>query len=159
LIRQRTRLADIDKELHKGTVNGGVKSSFSWSEIAEWIGAPPDVVRATVDEYNAFCDRGHDEIFAKDRQYLSPLRVPPYYAIRCYSAFLGTIGGIRINHYMEVLNRADDPIKGLYAAGVDTGGWESDSYNCILSGSTFGFAINSGRIAGEKAARYALRMT
>ena len=52
---------------------------------------------------------------------------------------------------MEVLNSEDNPISGLYAAGVDTGGWEGDNDNVILSGTTFGFAINSGRIAGENA--------
>ena len=55
---------------------------------------------------------------------------------------------------MEVLDRDDNPISGLYAAGVDTGGWESDTYNAVLSGTTFGFALNSGRIAGENAAVY-----
>jgi glycine/D-amino acid oxidase-like deaminating enzyme len=42
---------------------------------------------------------------------------------------------------------------GLYAAGVDTGGWESTTYCAILSGSTLGFAINSGRIAAENAVK------
>jgi fumarate reductase flavoprotein subunit len=55
---------------------------------------------------------------------------------------------------MEVLNDQDKPIPGLYAAGVDTGGWESDTYCIILAGATFGFAVNSGRIAGENAAKY-----
>ena len=88
------------------------------------------------------------------QKYLVALRTPPYYAIRCYSSFFGTIGGIKINHHMEVLNHEDNPIPGLYAAGVDTGGWEAENYNAILSGTTFGFAINSGRIAGENAADY-----
>ena len=57
---------------------------------------------------------------------------------------------------MQVLDNKFDPIPGVYAVGVDTGGWESDTYNAILSGSTLGFAINSGRIAGENATRYAL---
>ena len=82
------------------------------------------------------------------------LRNPPYYAIKCCLGFLGTIGGIKINPHMEVLNQQDNPIPGLYAAGVDTGGWESYTYCSLLSGSTFGFAINSGRIAGENAANY-----
>jgi fumarate reductase flavoprotein subunit len=59
---------------------------------------------------------------------------------------------------MEVLDLKDRPIQGLYAAGVDTGGWESDTYCARLSGSTFGFAINSGRIAGENAAGYVLNI-
>ena len=40
------------------------------------------------------------------------------------------------------------------AVGSDTGGWESGSYCGILSRMTFGFAINSGRIAGENGANH-----
>jgi fumarate reductase flavoprotein subunit len=97
-------------------------------------------------------------MFIKDPKYLLPLRTPPYYAIKCYSGFLGTIGGIKINHNMEVINHQDNPILGLYAAGVDTGGWQGNTYaGRDLPGSAFGFAINSGRIAGENAANYVLR--
>ena len=96
-------------------------------------------------------------LLLKDRRYLFPLRNPPYYALKCYQGFLGTIGGIKINHHMEVLDQQDDPIHGLYAAGSITGGWESDTYCLRLSGSAFGFALNSGRIAGENAAVYMRR--
>ncbi|MFC1942942.1 hypothetical protein ACFLWU_07020 [Chloroflexota bacterium] len=57
-----------------------------------------------------------------------------------------------MNQDMEVLDHEDNSIPGLYATGIDAGGWESDSYCSFLSGSAFGFAINSGRIAGENAA-------
>jgi fumarate reductase flavoprotein subunit len=60
---------------------------------------------------------------------------------------------------MEVLDGRDEPIKGLYAAGNDTGGWETDTYNIHLCGTTFGFAVNSGRIAGENAAAWAVTCT
>jgi fumarate reductase flavoprotein subunit len=55
---------------------------------------------------------------------------------------------------MEVLNHQDDTIPGLFGAGTDVGGWEPRTYNAHLSGSTFGFPLNSGRIAGENAAYY-----
>jgi len=42
----------------------------------------------------------------------------------------------------------------FYAAGNDAGGWESDTYNYVLSGTALAFAINSARIAGENAAGY-----
>jgi fumarate reductase flavoprotein subunit len=44
----------------------------------------------------------------------------------------------------------------LKYAGNDTGGFESNTYNVLLPGSTYGYAINSGRIAGESAAKYIL---
>ena len=76
--------------------------------------------------------------------------------MRSYPGMLTTMGGIRINERMEVVDKNDNPIPGLFAGGNDTGGWEPDTYNINLSGSTFAIAINSGRIAGESAADYAL---
>jgi fumarate reductase flavoprotein subunit len=148
---------EFEKDLQSEIDKGNAKISNSWSEIADWIGVVPEVLKATVVEYNGFCDRGHDEMFTKDPKYLLPLRTPPYYAIKCYSGFLGTIGGIKINHHMQVINQQNNPIPGLYAAGVDTGGWQGNTYaGRDLPGSAFGFAINSGRIAGENAATYSL---
>ena len=132
------------------------KNQESWEKIAKWMGADPKVLENTIKEYNSFCDKGHDKIFVKDKKHLKPLRTPPYHAIKTYSGYYNTIGGIKINQYMEVLDKQDRPIPGLYAAGVDTGGWSAETYNANLSGMTFSFALNSGRIAGENAADYAL---
>lgn len=146
----------LDQDLQAQVDKGMVKISPSWSGIAEFIGVPRKVLQNTIDEYTLSCDHGHDEIFAKDREYLIPLRTPPYYAIKCGLGMVTTHGGPKINHRMEVLNLEDTPIRGLYAAGVETGGTDADTYNVLLSGHSFGFTINSGRIAGENAARYAM---
>ena len=146
----------VDKELRLQVDKGRVKISDAWDEIAKWIGVVPEVLKSTIDEYNSSCDRGYDEIFVKDRRYLLPLLTPPYYAIQCCLNLLTTHGGIKVNRHMEVLSHQDSPIKGLYAAGVETGGTDSDTYNVNLTGHSFGFTINSGRIAGESAARYVL---
>jgi fumarate reductase flavoprotein subunit len=144
------------KELEEQDRKGNVKIAGSWDEIARWAGLDPGRLKATIDEYNTICDKGYDPVFNKDRVYLRPLRTPPYYAMRSRPGMLTTMGGIRINEHMEVVDKNDDPIPGLFAGGADTGGWEPDNYNINLAGSTFGLAINSGRIAGESAARYAL---
>jgi fumarate reductase flavoprotein subunit len=151
---QGNKLPGLERELRALVARGLVKISDSWDAIADWMGTDPGALKTTIEEYNSACDCGHDSIFAKDRSYLLPLRTPPYYAIRCRACFLSTLGGIKINEHMEVLDQQDNPIPGLYAAGVDVGGWESDTYCDRLSGSAFGFAVNSGRIAGENAARY-----
>jgi fumarate reductase flavoprotein subunit len=131
-----------------------VKVSGSWKKLAEWMGADPGVLKETVDEYNTACERGYDPVFAKERIYLQKICNPPYYIFKCGTDILNTIGGIKINEYMEVLDRNDDCIPGLYAVGVDTGGWMAEYYNGELSGSAYGFAVNSGRIAGENTAKY-----
>jgi NADPH-dependent glutamate synthase beta subunit-like oxidoreductase len=130
------------------------KISDSLDEIAKWMKADPEVLKATIAEYNASCDQGYDSQFAKEKRYLQALRTPPYYVFKCSVVYLVTMGGIRVNQYMEAVDDMDKPIPGLFAAGSDTGGYESDTYCVLLPGSTFGFAINSGRIAGENAAKY-----
>ena len=147
-----TKLRDLEHVLQAAAKKGAIVISNSWDEIAKWMGVAPECLRVTIEEYNLFCDRGRDEIFAKERRYLLALRTPPYYAVKCGTRLLGTIGSIKVNHRMEAIDREGNPIPGLYAAGIDTGDWEPDTYNLHLSGSTFGFAVNSGRIAGENAA-------
>lgn len=62
---------------------------------------------------------------------------------------LCTMRGIKINEKTEVIDKSDQVIHGLYAAGCDTGGIFGDSYNLYASGIGCGFALNSGRIAGD----------
>jgi len=150
-----TKMINLDEELKKHLSGGEIKISASLVDIAGWMGIDTDALTAAVAEYNASCDNGHDPIYAKDPEYLVPLRTPPYYAIKCHQSFHGTVGGIKINHRMEVLDKGGEPIPGLFAAGSDTGGWEGDTYCLELSGSTLSFAICSGRIAGVNALKYA----
>lgn len=151
---QGNKLPGLINEIKSFVAKSVVIISDSWEKVAEWIEADPKVLQDTIDEYNTACYHGYDPIFSKDRIYLQPLRTPPYYVFKCQTGILNTIGGIKINERMEVLDQDDNFIPGLYAAGVDTGGWMSTTYNCELSGSAFGFAINSGRIAGENAVQY-----
>ena len=134
-----------------------VKMSDTWGGIAQWIGTEPEVLEATIDEYNSFCDRGYDATFLKDRRYLVPLRKPPFYAIKFRAAMYDAIGPIKINQNMEVLDKQFKPIPGLYAGGSAAGGWQSDDYcGDVLFGGALSFAINSGRIAGKRVAKYIL---
>ncbi len=127
--------------------------------LAEGMGMDGKRLRATVDEYNGFCDAGRDALFAKDPEYLEALRTPPFYAIKGHPTHVGTLGGIRINHEAEVV-RADsrtglDVVPGLYAAGNVAGGLYGDTYDASHTlGLTSAFAVISGRIAGESAVSY-----
>jgi fumarate reductase flavoprotein subunit len=140
--------------LQQAADRGNAKISNSWDEIAEWMGAKPEVLKATIDEYNTFCDKGHDDVFLKNPRFLVPLRTPPYYAIRCFPKMGCTIGGIKINYRMAVLGQDYEPIPGLYAAGIDTGGWHKNAYDMNLSGHMLGFSMSGGLIAGENASEY-----
>ena len=154
LLAPGTPLTDLETDLQKAADKGTVKKSPDINGLAEWIGAAPDILCRTIENYNRYCRQGHDEAFAKAPKYLMPLTTPPYYAIRCIQVTHGTLGGIKINRHMEVLNHEQESIPGLYAVGTDTGGWFSDTYDLTMTGNAFGFAVNSGRIAAENAVAY-----
>ena len=152
-----TRPLSFDKEfdaaLERGTTELFAASSVE--ELASKIGIDPAVLRATVDEYNASCRKGHDDLFAKNPKYLRPLKGPRFYAVKARTICLGSLGGIKINHHMEVLDKTGRVIPGLYAGGFDAGGMYGDSYSIHdSSGLSSAFAANSGRIAGKRILSY-----
>jgi fumarate reductase flavoprotein subunit len=152
-----SRPVEIDKMLNDA-LEKGIKDIFmadSVEELAGEIGIELAILKATVEEYNSFCEKGHDDHFAKDPKYLWPLKGPKYYAVKALTIFLGTLGGIRINHKTEVVDKKDNVIPGLYAVGFDAGGAYGDSYSIRDScGMSSSFAINSGRLAGKNALKY-----
>lgn len=123
-------------------------------ELAEKTGIDPGGLSRTIEEYNRFCERGFDPIFNKTHYLLRPIRRPKFYAGRLVPGAYGSLGGIKINYKTEVLNKEWKKIPGLYAAGTDACSIYGDTYVFILPGNTMGFAVNSGRIAGENAAEF-----
>jgi len=62
------------------------------------------------------------------------------------AAVTHTIGGLRIDESARVLDASGRPIEGLFAAGVDAGGWSTGGYASGLAA-----ALVFGRIAAESA--------
>jgi fumarate reductase flavoprotein subunit len=127
----------------------------SLDDLAEKAGIDAEGLKATVVEYNGYCASGFDPVFNKSHKLLRPLVEPPFYAARHLPSAYGSLGGIKINHRTEVLNKEWKSIPGLYAAGTDACTIYGDSYVFTLPGNTMGFALNTGRMAGENAAAYA----
>ena len=101
------------------------------------------------------CDCGYDSQFNKNPKFLHPITGKGKYRVgKFYIAAYGTIGGVRVNKYCEVLDKDQNPVPGLYSAGSDANTIYGDSYNFTLPGNTMGFAVNSGRMAGEAIADY-----
>lgn len=121
-------------------------------ELAEKAGIDVEGLLANVDEYNEMCDNGWDDIFEKEREFMKPLEKGPFYCCKQYCGAYGTLGGVLINHKMEVMTDDYEVIPGLYCVGTDACTIYGDSYNYCIPGNTMGFCLNSGRIAGENAA-------
>ena len=128
-------------------------------ELAEKLGIDSETLQNTIDDYNDMCNTGVDTRFHKSQKFLHPITGKGKYLVgKFYLAAYGTIGGIRINKHCEVLNKDQKPLPGLYSAGSDANTIYGDSYNFTLPGNTMGFAINSGRMAGESMADYIASM-
>jgi fumarate reductase flavoprotein subunit len=151
-----TKVRNLDA-LIKAAFDKGYKDVYvadSLEELANKTGIDLDGLKKTVEEYNHFCERGFDPIFNKSHYFLRPIKTPKFYAGRLVPGAYGSLGGIKINYRTEVVNKDWKKIPGLYAAGTDACSIYGDTYVFILPGNTMGFAINSGRIAGENAAEY-----
>ena len=144
---------EIEAALERKTTE--LYAADSVEELAGKMGVSPATLKATIDEYNGYCAKRHDDLFAKDAKYLFPVDSPRYYAVKARTVFLGTMGGIKINEKAEVIDKKDAAIPGLYATGFDAGGMYGDSYAIkAASGLSSAFAMNSGRIAGKNALKY-----
>lgn len=144
-------------EFFKKAKDAGYKDvhvADSIDELAAQTGIDALGLKAGIEEYNGFCAKGFDPVFHKTYKYLRPIKTPRFYAMKFLPGAYGSLGGIKINFKAEVLDKNWDPIPGLYGAGTDANTIYGDSYPFILPGNTMGWAINSGRMAGESAAAY-----
>jgi fumarate reductase flavoprotein subunit len=156
LVIQTPCLSNIDEMIAKAveTQYPHLFIADSLEELAAKTGMHLPGLEATLEEYNGYCQQGYDEVFLKPKRYLRPVQKPPYYALRLFPAGYGSLGGIKINYKTEVLDKNWEPIQGLYACGTDACDIYGDTYVFQLPGNTMGFAMTTGRMAAENAAKY-----
>jgi len=150
------KVNDIE-EVIRNSINQGCPFLYivdSIEELCQKTGINREGLNATLAEYNDYAEKGRDPLFNRNWEHLHPLKGPRYYACRNMPSAYGSLGGIKINYKTEVLDKNWDKIPGLYAAGTDACTIFGDSYVFLLPGNTMGFALNSGRMAGENAAEY-----
>jgi tricarballylate dehydrogenase len=128
-------------------------------DLARQLDIDVEGLARTVREFNAACQPGEFNPAVLDGKatrgitppksnWAVPIDTPPYlgFAVTCGITF--TFGGLRVNTRAEVLDTADLPISGLYAAGELVGGLFYHNYaggSGLMSGSVF------GKTAGEEA--------
>ena len=146
--------ASEDKEVSYGD---NIERNFwvfdSIEELCETTGINLENLKKTLDEYNDM-DGGYDWQFTKPARYLKAVEGPKYYVARHFPSGYGSLGGIKVNENMEVLDTKLDKIPGLYAAGTDSATVFGSDYCFYNPGSTMSYAINSGRIAAIEAVKY-----
>lgn len=122
--------------------------------LAEAAGLDAANLKSTVEKYNSLAKDGNDADFSKSAEFMQAIEGPTYYALRYNMGTSGTIGGLVINEKAQVLNDADQPIEGLYAAGeIANGQLMYKGYPG--SGTSIMFCVHYGRIAGTAAGQSA----
>jgi fumarate reductase flavoprotein subunit len=147
------------EEMVRSSIEKGAENVFmadSIGDLAKQLDINPDALKKNIDEYNKCCENNYDDLFVKNPKYLRTVKEPEFYAFKRRLGAYGTVGGIKINERAEVIDKESETIPGLYAAGDCANGTHTHHYSLvyIFWGSTLGFAINSGRLAGENAAEY-----
>ncbi len=117
-------------------------------ELAQKLSIRPENLAATLTAWNADMANGEDTQFGR-RTGLASIE-GPFYAYKNVANNLGAIGGLRINVNAQVLNTQGQVIPGLYAGGLNAGGWIGPYYPG--SGTAVMGAIHWGRKAGTHAA-------
>lgn len=143
-------VADV---LERQANEGRVFRADSLTELASMAGIKTNTLIGTIDNTNNDAERSTDSRFFKAGG-VHPITTPPFYAVEVRPAIVCWTGtGLRISADTQVLNGAEQPIAGLYAAGETVGNLHGDRY--IGGGGSFGPCIVFGKLAGETAARYA----
>jgi fumarate reductase flavoprotein subunit len=148
-----TRWTDTNKVLDAMVAGHWGYKGDTIEELARNAGFDPQVFKDTFDQYQAYCRAGKDDYFNKNPAYLVAYEYGPYYLVESSYNQLGTITGLVVNTKLQVLDTKDNPIEGLYSCGADA---SSTLYNNMYTGmgDCIGWAITSGKLAGESSAAY-----
>ena len=77
----------------------------------------------------------------------------PYYAFIGQVVYLGTVGGVRVDKDLRVLDVHMKVIPGLYTGGANAGGYYAPRNYPAYDGLASGFSWTSGRLAGLAAVK------
>ena len=128
----------------------GIALSEGWAvkgtlaECAAFFGL--DNLEKAVADYNALCEKGEDDQFYKAPYLLKALSGETYYVVESMPSIWGTFGGVKTDDYCRALNAKQEPIAGLYVAGVDNGSLYASPYY-ENEGASIGTAFTSGIVA------------
>lgn len=143
-------------ELADGAVEAGTAfKGATAAELAEAAGMNPEELEASISRYNTMVAGGKDTDYHKSAASLKfTVEEGNLYAFDCRAVYLGTVGGVKVDEHLQVIDGDYRPIPGLYAAGTNAGGYYNGLGYPPYEGLACGFAWTSGRIAGESAGKY-----
>lgn len=137
----KTTPENAETHLQQAIDEGWGCKAGTLAELAEKFSL--DALEATVERYNGFCEAGVDSDFGKDAPFLKPVKTAPFYAFEYVPSAWGTNGGAKVDSHLRAMDKENNPIPGLYVAGVDQGSAYSVPYY-TNPGASVGLALGSG---------------
>ena len=120
------------------------------SALAGQMGIDAEALAATVADYNEMCAAGKDTQF--DKPDPVALKEGTYVIVEQKPRFATTLGGLKANENLQIVDAEGNPIANLYGAGCVVGGANgADSMTAMMQG----WANFSGYTAGTNAAKNA----
>lgn len=135
----------IAREIEEGVIY----KAETLEDLAKQININPAKLVTTIETYNAYVDAGHDPEFNKNA-FNTKIDKGPFYATPRKPAVHHTMGGLKIDKETHVLDKHNQIIPSLYAAGEVAGGIHAGNR---LGGNALADIFTFGRIAGENAAK------
>jgi fumarate reductase flavoprotein subunit len=119
-------------------------------ELAAAMGVPADNLQTEIDHINAVAAGTVEDRLGRTVA-VNEISEGPFYAIRFFPMDMGTIGGVVVNEYYQVLDADGNIIPGLFAVGeVSNRRYIAPMY---FSGLSLMLTLQHGIVAGEAAAR------
>ena len=137
------------EDLSVEIASGKIKVGETLEELAAALGVDADEFARTMTKWNEGAAGGEDTLFGRTEG-VAALETGPYYATPVVSANLGSCGGLRIDADCQVIDVNQEPIPGLFAAGMVAGGFIGPYYPG--SGTAILSTVVFGRVAGRNAA-------
>jgi fumarate reductase flavoprotein subunit len=148
-----TPVSEIPAKYADDIKKGALYVAEDLDKAANFIGCDAKVLKESVDRYEASCKAGYDSHLLKTKENLLPLGGAPYYVLWSIRAMDSTQGGITINKDFEAVTLEGKAIGGMFVAGDHATGFVTSDYYGP-GGAGFTWAMASGFITGEDAAKY-----
>lgn len=142
---------DMDKWLAQdGKGYPIVVKADSIEAVAKKAGVDGAELAKTVAKYNGFVQSGKDVDFGRPAKFMKKQVAAsgPYYIVEQQPRFATTMGGVVTNDKLNVVDKNNRPISGLFAAGELVGGAMGDD---SPPGGNMAWAMTSGKLAAENA--------
>ena len=128
-----------------------IVNSFVAADVDLILANATAALQAAVDEYNAKCAAGKDDLYGKDAQYLIAIQQGPFYIAKIHEAIEGPLGGVKTNRKFQPVLPDGGVLDNVWVIGLDGIMLYRDVYPIDVPGSASAECINGGRSAANQA--------